>query len=1048
MPRKQLVTPHRKLTTQSYLFFLSLMFCTAFPAPAQQQPPRPLADATATLVDTALWNGLEWRNIGPANMSGRVADVEGVPGNPNVVYVGSASGGIWKTVNGGITWKPIFDSQPIASIGDIALEPGNPDVIYVGTGESKPRNSASYGNGVYKSTDGGQTWRNIGLTNSERISRIIVSPSDPRVVYAGVLGHVYGPNAERGVYRSMNSGETWERVLYIDDRHGVAEMAMDPQNPNILYAGMWRFERKPWTHLSGSEQGGVFKSVDGGRTWAKLTKGLPKLLGRIAVQAAPSNPNVVYVLAESNEGTLFRSDDRGETFTNVYKAVDIVNRGFYFTRMRVDPGDENRVYAISGNLMLSIDGGKTFKRISNNTHVDYHSVWVDPLNPNRLWQSEDGGVAVSYDRGLTFEPMMNIPLAQFYSIYYDKRAPFYNVGGGLQDNGTWTGPVRTREPSGIANDDWRMISFGDGFQIVVDPNDPDVFLTEFQGGGIQWTNMRTREQFDVSPQPRRNDGGPVKDLTYRFNWNSPIIQSPHDGKTVYFTGNVVFKTTDFGLGGWEQISPDLTTNDSTKYVSPGGPVWKENTTAEYHGTIISFAESAAQAGVLWAGTDDGNLQVSRDAGKSWTNLTARGPAVPRFSPVSHVEPSGTAAGSAYVAYDRHMFDDPKAYVFKTSDFGATWTDVTGNLPNGAYVHVVREDPKTPNLIYAGTELGLFASYTGGNAWQRMHGKNLPVVAVHDILVHPVMNDLLLGTHGRAFWVLDDATPAQQMNAATRAKAMHLFPLVAAYRYSIKPTRYGEGDKLYHAANPQYGAFITYYLKDKLDTTAAMKLEVLDSAGAVVREIKRPPRNAGFNRIAWDLTYDPPKARRDGAPPADDFFGGPRGPQALPGRYTVRLTVPSGRAETALEVKMDPAVEMPVAALRAQFDAALRLRDMQSVMNDTLRALDVMRTQLDGRKKTLEAQGGEQRAEQIKQVDRDIGQVDSLLATITRPAGRPFWSEGPRIAERLGALQSGIDGANRAPTRHQVSLLGELRTEYEAALRAVATFLARATRVAM
>ncbi len=1030
-------------------FLLLAPHITGLPAQTMA-PPRPIADVSATLVDTAIWNGLEWRMIGPVNMSGRVADVEGVPGNPNIVYVGSASGGVWKTVNGGITWKPIFDSQPIASIGDIALEPGNPDVIYVGTGESKPRNSASYGNGVYKSTDGGATWKHIGLADSERISRIIVSPRDPRVVYAGVLGHVYAPNAERGVYRSTNGGESWERVLYIDDRHGVAELAMDPQNPNILYAGMWRFERKPWTHQSGSEQGGVFKSVDGGRTWSKLTKGLPKLLGRISVQPAPSNPNVVYVLAESNEGTLFRSEDRGETFTTVYRNVDIVNRGFYFTRMRLDPADENRVYAISGNLMLSIDGGKAFRRISNSTHVDFHSVWIDPQNPSRLWQSQDGGVAVSYDRGLTWEPMLNIPLAQFYAIYHDNRAPFYSVGGGLQDNGTWTGPVRTREPGGIANDDWRMISFGDGFQIVVHPNDPDTFLSEFQGGGIQWTNMRTREQFDVSPQPRRNDGGPVKDLTYRFNWNSPIVASPHDGKVVYFTGNAVFKTTDFGLSGWEQISPDLTTNDPTKYVSPGGPVWLENTTAEYHGTIISFAESPAQAGVLWAGTDDGNLQLSRDGGKTWSNLTLRNRTMPQFAPVSHVEPSRTAAGTAYVAYDRHMFDDLRSYVFRTTDFGATWTDISGNLPNGGYVHVVREDPKNPNLVYAGTELGLFVSYTGGTTWQRMHGKNLPVVAVHDILVHPIMNDLLLGTHGRAFWVLDDATPVQQMTAATKAKALHLFTPAPAYRYSIKPTRYGEGDKLFHGPNPPYGAIITYFLKDKLDRTATMKLEVLDASGSVVRQIKRPPRNAGMNRTAWDLAYDPPRPRREvtGPQPVDEFFGGPRGPQAMPGRYTIRLTTPNGSAETAVEVKLDPAIETPLAALTEQFDAARRLRDMQSVLNDTLRALDVMRSQLDGRKKTLETHGATERAEQIKQVDREIAQVDSLLATIARPTGRPFWSEGPRVSERLGALQAGIDGANRAPTRHQVSLLGELRTEYENALRAVSAFLARTTRVAM
>jgi hypothetical protein len=398
-----------------------------------------------------------------------------------------------------------------------------------------------------------------------------------------------------------------------------------------------------------------------------------------------------------------------------------------------------------------------------------------------------------------------------------------------------------------------------------------------------------------------------------------------------------------------------------------------------------------------------------------------------------------------------MFDDLRAYVLKTTDFGATWSDVSGNLPNGAYVHVVREDPKNPSLIYVGTELGLFVSYSGGNNWQRLHLKNLPVVAVHDILVHPVMNDLLLGTHGRAFWVFDDATPIQQMNAAARAKAQHLFPMVAAYRYSMKPTRYGEGDKLFRGPNPPYGALITYYLKEKLDSTAALKLEVLDASGTVVREIKRAPRNAGMNRIAWDLSYDAPRPRRDpqpGAPPpADDFFGAPRGPQALPGRYTVRLTTPSGREETTVEVKLDPAIETPVAALREQFDAAMRLRDMQSVMNDTLRAMDVMRTQLEGRKRTLETQGAEARAAQIKAVNTEIAQLDSLMATITRPANRPFWSEGPRIAERLGALLGGIDGANRAPTKHQVSLLGELRTEYEAAMRAISAFLSR-TRVAM
>jgi photosystem II stability/assembly factor-like uncharacterized protein len=1016
--------------------------------PATTPPPQPvkraIADASSALSpDSALWQGLEWRNVGPANTSGRAADVEGVPGNPNIVFLGSASGGLWKTVNGGTSWKPIFDKQQVLSIGDVALEPGNPEVIYVGTGEGAPRNSISFGNGVYKSTDGGASWRHLGLTTSERITRILVSPRNPNMVYVGVLGHVFGPNPDRGVYMSANGGDSWEKVLYIDDMHGVADMDIDPRNPNIVYAAMWRFERKPWTHTSGSEQGGVFRSVDAGRTWKKLTSGLPKLLGRIAVKVSPSNPDVVYVLAESNDGTLFRSVDKGDTFTTVNRDVGIVNRGFYFTQMRVDPTDENRVWAVSGSLFTSIDAGKTFKLMSQGTHVDYHSVWIDPLNANRMWQAQDGGSAVSYDRGETWESLHELPpLSQLYAIYADRRAPFYNLGGGLQDNGTWVGPSRSREPAGIMNDDWRMVSFGDGFQIQVHPDDPDVFLTESQGGGLLLTNMRTREQVDVSPQPRRNDGGPVQDLKFRFNWNSPVIQSPHDGKVVYFTGNVVFRTKNFGLGAWEQISPDLTKNEPDKQVAPGGPVWKENTTAEYYPTIISFAESPSQRGVLWAGTDDGNLQLSRDDGKSWTDLTASGPAVPKYSPVSHVEPSRTAAGTAYVAYDRHMFDDFASHIFKTTDFGRTWADVSDNLPNGAYVHVVREDPRVPSLVYAGTEIGMFVSRNGGGKWERAHLKNLPAVAVHDILVHPVMNDLIIATHGRGIWILDDATPLQRMDARVRDTRTELFDVRPGYRYSMKDTRFMIGHKVWLGANPAYGALITYYLKSKPDSATKVKLEIVDAAGTVIREIKRAPATAGLNRTNWDLAYEAPRPRRDSGGGEGGFGGPPRGPQAVPGTYTVRLTVGTERLERPVEVRMDPAVEVSVADLRQQFEAGMNLREMRSAMNDTLRAIDAYRAQLVGRKNVVATLRAEGKADQMKAIDAEIADVDSLLASVTVPQGKTFWSEGPRVSERLGALENGIDGPNRAPTTHQMQLIGELQVEWKAALAKVAAKLGK------
>ncbi|HEY5907883.1 MAG TPA: glycosyl hydrolase, partial [Vicinamibacteria bacterium] len=585
----------------------SLLVASLGSAATAAAPPAP--------AGTGPLDGLEWRNVGPANMGGRVADVEGVPGNPRVVYVGSASGGVWKTTNGGTTWKPLFDKEAVASIGDMATEPGNPDVIYVGTGESNVRNSVSFGNGVYKSTDGGASWKHLGLAGTERISRIVVSPHDPQRVYVAALGHAFGPHPERGVYMSRNGGESWDKVLYLDDKHGAADLDLDPQNPNILYAALWRFERKPWTHTSGSEAGGVWKSVDAGRTWTKLEKGLPKLLGRIAVKVAPSNPQVVYVLAESKEGTVFRSSDRGESFTEMSKDPNVVNRGFYYTDLRVDPTNEDRVYAVSSTLQVSLDGGKGWKRISRSTHVDFHSLWIDPRDPARMWQGQDGGVAVSYDRGESWEYANNFAIGQFYQVFADDAQPFYNLGGGMQDNGTWWGPSRSKEPAGILNDDWRMVNFGDGFFLVRHPEDPQLFLSEYQGGAIALTDMRTREQQEASPQPRRADGAPVSALKYRFNWNAPIVASPWDGKTVYFAGNVVFRSRDFGLS-WETLSPDLTTNDPEKQKDAGGPVFTENTTAEYHCTVISFAESPKEKGVFWSGSDDGLVQLSRDDGKT------------------------------------------------------------------------------------------------------------------------------------------------------------------------------------------------------------------------------------------------------------------------------------------------------------------------------------------------------------------------------------------------------------------------------------------------
>ncbi len=1054
------------------------MRCAALAALGMTLLAEPTSATVAPKEDgpAGVFDHLELRNLGPVNMSGRVTDVEGIPGDPNVVYVGAASGGVWKTTNGGLAFTPIFDEQPIASVGDIALAPSNPDVVYVGTGEGNPRNSVSFGDGVYKSTDGGRSWRHAGLSDTRHIPKVLVHPTDPDLVYVAALGHVFGPNSERGVFRSRDGGATWEKVLYLDDRHGASDLAMDPGNPEILWAGMWHFDRKPWTHTTGSEEGGVFRSLDGGDTWTEIEEGFPKLMGRIGIEVARSNPEIVYVIAETHEGTVFRSTDRGETFAQVSNEAEVVSRGLYYTHIRVDPEDENRLYAVASRLWLSTDGGGSWKQISRSTHVDYHALWIDPTNPFRLWQGQDGGIAVSYDRGTTWDAPRNLPIAQFYQVYADQRLPFYYLGGGLQDNGTWYGPSRTREPAGILEDDWRMLSFGDAYWVVPHSRDPEVFLSEFQGGGIVRTDMKVRRQLDVSPQPRRNDGGPVGELTYRFNWNSPIVPSPHDPDTVYFCGNVVFRTTDFG-DSWDILSPDLTTDDADKQGVAGGPAFVENTTAEYHSTIISFAESPAQPGVLWAGTDDGNLQVSRDHGGTWTNVIGNLRGQPAFSPVSHVEPSRLEPGTAWAAFDRHMFDDFQPHLYETTDFGDTWKRLpTDGIPATAWIWVLRQDPRNAALLWVGTELGLYASHDRGRHWARLHPGKLPTVAVHDLLVHPRDNDLILGTHGRGIWILDDATVLQQWNDAIAEQPAQLFDLRPALRFPSQFTRYGLGDAAHKAPNPPAGALITYFLAESLeeeepeeaeeqiqvredeaggmetaegeeeedDDDERIAIEILDSAGVVIRTLEAEdlPKKKGVNRLAWDLAMDEPFARQEEEEEEEDAFGGPpRGPMVLPGTYAVRLTVDGRTWEKPVEVRVDPSLDLDPDELTTQHAAALRLHRMIDGVHRALRGLDVLAAQLEARRETSRLLELELPDELTQALEDHEEAAEKLLASLARDEEKPFWSESPRLSERLGDLFDSVDGQFASPTAAQQAYLEELAAEYGERIAAVNPFFA-------
>jgi photosystem II stability/assembly factor-like uncharacterized protein len=828
--------------------------------------------------------------------------------------------------------------------------------------------------------------------------------------------------------------------LYIDQFHGASDLAIDEQNPNILYAGMWRFERRPWTFTSGSEQGGVFRSIDGGRTWNKIDKGLPKQIGRIGLAVSASNTNVVYAILESKDGTLYRSDDKGETFRQVNKNQNIVGRGFYYTTVKVDPTNEDKVYAVASPLFVSLDGGRNFQRISPTTHIDYHALWIDPQNPKRMWQGSDGGVAVTMD-GKVWEYVNNLAIGQFYQVFADNREPFYNLSGGLQDNGTWTGPSRNREPAGILNDDWRMISFGDGFFAIANQDNPDLYLTESQGGNVVRTDMKNREQQLVVPY--FGVGGAAENDKYRFNWNAPLIQSPHDKNTVYLGGSTIFKSTDFGKT-WAAISQDLTTNNRERLKDAGGPVFTENTSAESFETVISLAESPRQAGLIWAGTDDGNLQITTDGGKRWTNVSKNVPKIPADSSVSHVEPSRTNPNTAYVAFDRHKFDDYKPYVFKTTDGGRSFTNITGNLPEKSYVHVVTEDFRNPNLLYAGTELGLYATYNGGRTWMELNMKNFPRVAVHDIVVHPRDNDLILATHGRSLWVFDDAAPIQQMNETIMQSANYMFDVRPAYRFATMMTRYGIGDKPFKGANPPGGAIITYYLKDKPDEKTQLKLEISDASGKKISEVKNLSKEKGLNRTTWNLSHEGERQRRPPSPEQAQFGGNTNGPQAVPGVYTVKLYVGDKVVqERKVEVRVDPTVSITTADLQAQNDLSMRLRDMLSTLNDSLRLLDSAKQQAEQIERVAKDRLAEVPADLTKALTDYKKRIDTLTGDLVVGEEDGIRSSA-KLTDQIGGLYFTVNNGNAAPTAAMREQFGSLQTQLPPRIVVINRFISEDT----
>ncbi len=980
-------------------------------------------------VDPKFLQGLSWRSIGPAHFSGRVTDVAGVPGKPNIIYVAFASAGLFKSINGGITFESIFNDGGTISIGAIALSPRNPDVIFVGTGEGNPRNSTSFGDGIYKSVDGGKTWRNLGLRDTERFSRIVINPKNPDIIFAAALGHEWGPNKERGLFRSVDGGETWQQVLYVNETTGASDVALDPENPRIVYCGMYDYLRQPWHFRSGGPGSGLYRSTDGGDTWVKLTEpklanGLPGkgLLGRIGVSVCAKEPRVVYAMIESEEpGELWRSTDRGLHWEMVSDDSRINNRPFYYSDVRADPVDPNRVYALAGGLWVSKDGGKTWSSVGGYQSLfgDHHALWIDPTDPRRLIEGNDGGLYLSYDQGQNWAFLNNIPSAQAYHVGVDMAEP-YNVMGGFQDHEIWVGPNEKWNEVGVRGGDWRRLRYmADGMYALADPRDHNIIYFNGHFGDITRVDLRNAEERYIQPYPVGPTGTGAHIDLYRFNWNSPVHISPTNPKVVYYGGNVVFKTEDGGYS-WKIISPDLTTNDKSKQQLSGGPITPDNTRAEYYCTILSLSQSPLDANVLWATTDDGHVQLTKNGGKNWMNVAPHINGLPRQAYIASVAASFHHPGTAYIAVDQHRLDDFSSYAFMTEDFGQTWKNISRGLRG--YVHVVKEDPKAPNLLYAGTELGLFVSFDRGANWTDLR-LGLPPLSVPDLVVHPRDNDLVIATHARGFYILDDITPLQQFVQAMGQRAF-LFPPMPSVRYTPASDTSTVGDNVFVAPNQPYGTIIYYYLSEEI-TEPSVKLEIFDAGGRLLRSLNGPAK-PGINRLVWDLREDPRLLLRYFK---DDpkFRLSVEGVKVLPGKYTVRLSVADQRLEQRFVVRLDPRLKVSTKDLAA-YDQAVR--KMVQMMVDMEEALARVR-QKENEWAKLEKETGD-----ISLKQRISEARQSLLAVsykIQPPRHQP---ENLNLRQKLNWLLRQVRNFTGRPTKAQSKYIEIFSQELNQVLQAL------------
>ena len=987
---------------------------TAPPAPAD----RPVR------IDSDTISGLGARNIGSAAMSGRISALDAVrEGKRLTLYVGAASGGVWKSVNGGTTFKPVFDKAGTQSIGAVAIDPKNPKTIWVGTGESWTRNSVSIGDGLYKSTDGGENWTNVGLKDSERIVRIAVDSTNSDTVYVCVPGKLWSDSDERGVYKTTDGGKSWSKILKgMNASTGCSMLSLDAKNPKTIYAGMWDFRRKGWTFRSGGEGptafsgSGLFKSTDGGATWSELDSktatGLPtKPWGRVAVTIAPSDSNVVYALieAEPPKNALYQSVDGGKTWEKRDRSQNMVWRPFYFAHLIVDPKDANKLYKPDLGLIVSNDGGKTFSDITGGTHGDHHDLWIDPANTDHLITGDDGGLWYSYDGGNRWWKGENLPVSQFYHVSVDMDSP-YHVYGGLQDNSSWVGD--SEYPGGITNSRWENMYGGDGFWMFADPADPDYIYAEAQGGEIGRVNRKTHEARGIKPLPGYKEG------KLRFNWNTPIHISPTQKGTIYIGSQFLFRSRDHGQT-WERISPDLSTNDPQKQKQEeSGGVTIDNSAAEMHTTIYAIAESPKNGSVIWVGTDDGNLQLTRDGGKSWTNVVGNISGLPKNAWVSYLDASVHDEGTVFATFDLHTFGDMRPYAYKTTDFGKTWTSlVASDAPVKGYAHVLRQDLVNRDLLFLGTELGLWVSLDGGKQWAQYKGGDLPNVAVRDLAIHPRDHDLVIGTHGRGIWIVDDLRPLRALTPDVLTKEVAFLQIGPVEQKLSSFGGWVNGDAVFVGPNPPNDAVITYYQRRR-HIFGDLKMDVTDANGNVIGTVPSSKRR-GLSRAGWSMRVKAPTV----PPAATAAFGAARGPRVLPGTYTVRLTKDQTTYTTPLTIVPDPRGTHTLADRKAHFDLAMKVHAQLGEMSKAVERINGVRTALEDRASKLPANDA-----LAKKLRAAVAQVDEIRKRIVATKEGGMITGEERLREYMASLYGDITFYDGAPTQAQIERADALARE--------------------